>query len=425
MLLVSNRSQFGKPVKTKMVKGLLVGVGGICKSAAMAAALSAEPIRFNTADYRSLLLNGAPMMDVRSPVEYLKGSFPSARNIPLMTNDERHRVGIRYKQNGQDAAIELGNALVSGPTKTERVRQWTEFCRANPKQGYLYCHRGGLRSNTVSDWIFEETGVRYPLVEGGYKAMRRFLLDELERSLDARTVDLVVVCGRTGTGKTRAIEQLEHCSVDLEGLAHHRGSTFGRMPEDPNQPAQIDFENNVSIAFLKVLDQYASASTPQEMRQIFIEDEGRRIGNVSLPPVLNNRMKENDGIVIIEDGMEERLDVLVEDYVVDLRERFVKIRGEELGLKAHSEALLGGLTRIRKKLGGDRYADLTRTMTTAIAEQNERNDLTLHRVWIKDLLDSYYDPSYDFALSQRNCQVIFRGDRESVVEWATDSNKIK
>jgi len=197
------------------------------------------------------------------------------------------------------------------------------------------------------------------------------------------------------------------------------------MPEDPNQPAQIDFENNVSIAFLKVLDQYASASTPQEMRQIFIEDEGRRIGNVSLPPVLNNRMKENDGIVIIEDGMEERLDVLVEDYVVDLRERFVKIRGEELGLKAHSEALLGGLTRIRKKLGGDRYADLTRTMTTAIAEQNERNDLTLHRVWIKDLLDSYYDPSYDFALSQRNCQVIFRGDRESVVEWATDSNKIK
>ena len=80
--------------------------------------------------------------------------------------------------------------------------------------------------------------------------MRRFLLDELERSLDARTVDLVVVCGRTGTGKTQAIEQLEHCSVDLEGLAHHRGSTFGRMPEDPNQPAQIDFENDVSIFLL-------------------------------------------------------------------------------------------------------------------------------------------------------------------------------
>lgn len=400
---------------------LVVLVGIFCKPpTVLAAAFSAQSTsiaRSDTADYRKLLLNGAPMMDVRSPIEYLQGSFPSASNLPLMTNDERRRVGLCYKKYGQDAAIELGNTLVMGTTKAERIKKWTKFCRANPDHGYLYCFRGGLRSNTVQDWIFEETGVRYPLVKGGYKAMRRFLLDELELSLDARTTDLLVLCGRTGTGKTRAIELLEHCSVDLEGLAHHRGSTFGRTPEDPKQPSQIDFENNVSIAFLKVLDKYSSIST-RTQREVFVEDEGSRIGNIGLPHVLINRMKQSAGIAIIEEDMEKRLDVLVEDYVIDLRRRFVALYGDDLGRKEHSEFLLNGLDRLERKLGGDRHAAIRFTMTAALTEHGKRDDTTLHRVWLAALLDQYYDPMYDFALSQRNDKVLFSGDREAVVEWA-------
>ena len=421
-----------------MAKVWLAILGGFLawnwKSSA-AAAFSAESKsvahRPDTADFRALLLSGAPLMDVRSPVEFLQGSFPLSKNRPLMTNDERHLVGICYKENGQDAAIELGNALVTGDTKAERIQEWTDFCRANPENGYLYCFRGGLRSNTVQDWILEETGVRYPLVEGGYKAMRRFLLDELDRSLDATTTDLVIICGRTGTGKTLAIEQLEHCSVDLEGLAHHRGSAFGRIPEDPNQPSQIDFENSVSIDFLKVLDQYkfksAVSTQQQKAQQVFVEDEGANIGNIALPHVLKNRMKACDGIVIIEEDMENRLDVLVEDYVVDLRRRFIAVHGDDMGRKAHSEYLLGGLDRIRKKLGGDRHADLSRTMSAAFAEHDERDDLTLHRVWVAALLDQYYDPMYDYALSRREDEVLFRGDREAVVDWAmaATSNEMK
>lgn len=392
--------------------------------------LSSESVaRPDTADFRSLLLNGAPMMDVRSPVEFSKGSLPSASNHPLMTNEERHRVGICYKKDGQEAAIALGNALVTGDAKAERIQKWADFCRANPENGYLYCFRGGLRSQTVQKWILEETGVRYPLVNGGYKAMRRFLLDELERSLDAS--NLVIVCGRTGTGKTRAIELLEHCSVDLEGLAHHRGSAFGRIPEDPHQPSQIDFENGVSIALLKVIDQFKSSMSAQRQKaqqQVFVEDESARIGNINLPLVLRNRMKANDGIVIIEEDMEQRLDVLVEDYVFDLRRRFVALHGDDMGRKAYSDFLLGGLARIRKKLGGDRHADLSRTITAALAEHDERGDVTLHRVWLAALLKQYYDPMYDYALSQRQGQVLFHGNRKAVVDWAmaaTSSNERK
>lgn len=381
-------------------------------------------MRPDTADYRTLLLSGAPLMDVRAPVEFSQGSFPSATNLPLLTNDERHQVGTCYKQNGQQAAIELGNALVTGSVKAERLREWTDFCRTNPDRGYLYCFRGGLRSNTAREWILEETGVRYPLVKGGYKAMRRFLLDELDRSLDAERTELIVVCGLTGVGKTKVIQQLEHCSVDLEGRARHRGSTFGRLPEDPNQPSQIDFENSVSIDFLKVLDQYPSSASTQTKRRVFVEDEGCRIGRLGLPPVLQQRMKACDGIVIIDEDKEQRLDVLVDDYVIDLRRRFVALYGDDLGPELHSDYLLDGLSRIRKKLGGDRHAELTCTMTAAFKEQNASGDMTLHRVWLAALLDQYYDTMYNYQLSQRSNPILFRGNREAVIEWAraTTSN---
>jgi tRNA 2-selenouridine synthase len=353
------------------------------------------------------------MMDVRAPVEFDKGALPSAINLPLLTNDERHQVGICYKQNDQDAAIALGNSLVTGQVKAERMKLWTEFRQSQPDDGYLYCFRGGLRSHTVQQWIEEATGIRYPLVTGGYKAMRRFLLDELEQSLDTSNTNLIVMCGKTGTGKTRALQLLQHCSVDLEGLAHHRGSTFGRLPEDPNQPSQVDFENAVSIAFLKVLD---AASPQQQKPKVFVEDEGNRIGHLSLSPVLYKCMKSSHGIVIIEEKMEKRVDVLVEDYIMDLRQRFVALYGDDLGLDLHRDFLLDGLKRIRNRLGGPGYEQVLQTMTAAFGEDND--DSCLHRVWITALLELYYDKMYDYQLSQRNDHVLFRGNRDEVIDWA-------
>ena len=132
------------------------------------------PARPDTNDYRALFLRPTPMMDMRAPAEFVHGAFPSALSLPLMSDEERAQVGICYKQQGQDAAITLGHQLVYGELKAQRLAQWTAFARQHP-HGYLYCFRGGLRSQTVQRWLHEE-GIDYPLVTGGYKAMRRFLL---------------------------------------------------------------------------------------------------------------------------------------------------------------------------------------------------------------------------------------------------------
>jgi tRNA 2-selenouridine synthase len=370
--------------------------------------------RLDTADYRALLLSDAPMMDVRAPVEFSKGSFPSARNLPLLTDDERHQVGTCYKESGQAAAIELGKSFLSGDAKAARLEKWTEFITTHPDSGYLYCFRGGLRSKSVQQGLQAEIGVRYPLVTGGYKAMRRFLLDELDSSVKAENSKLFLVSGKTGTGKTLVIEQLQHCSVDLEGLAHHRGSTFGQLPDNPDQPSQIDFENEISIKLLKLLDAGAAdGQTPQ----VFVEDEGNRIGCLDLPKVLYDRMKANDGIVVIEAGIEERVDVLMEAYGVVLLQYFVDLYGDERGPELHQSFLLDSLRRIRNRLGKVKHDEIVRLVTVAFEESNATGDVSLHRLWVAAVLEQYYDPMYEFHMAKRKDRVLFRGDRDEVIDW--------
>ena len=121
-------------------------------------AVTARP---DTEDYRSLFLSDAPMMDMRAPAEFAHGAFPSATSLPLMTDEERAQVGICYKRHGQAAAIELGHSIVSGQIRQGRMAHWLDFARSHP-QGYLYCFRGGLRSQTVQHWL-HEAGTDYPL----------------------------------------------------------------------------------------------------------------------------------------------------------------------------------------------------------------------------------------------------------------------
>ena len=355
--------------------------------------------RPDTDDYRALFLDPTPMMDMRAPAEFVGGAFPAALNLPLMSDDERAQVGICYKQRGQEAAIALGHQLVGGELKARRLAQWVEFARQYP-QGYLYCFRGGLRSQTVQRWL-RDAGIDYPLVRGGYKAMRRFLLDELEYSIDKAS--FVLVSGKTGTGKTRVITHLAN-AVDLEGLANHRGSSFGQMPTP--QPSQIDFENGLSIALLRLL---AKSSQP-----IFLEDEGRLIGCLALPESLREKMRTAP-LVVVEQSLEQRIDIVIEDYVVDLGQRYAVLFGDDDGARLHSEKLQSDLARIRRRLGGQLHQEVSGMMAAAFVRQWQDTEVSGHRQWIAVLLEKYYDPMYEYQLSKRAGAQWFRGDRQAVI----------
>ena len=214
--------------------------------------------RSDTDNFEVLFSRDTPLIDLRAPTEFNPGAFPNAINLPLMTDDERAKVGTCYKQYGQQAAIKLGHKLVSGECREQRMAQWRSFIEQNP-EGYLYCFRGGLRSQTVQQWLADE-GLEYPLINGGYKAMRRFLMDSLEAL--PQSFNFIVIGGRTGTRKTDLILKLPN-SIDLEGRANHRGSSFGRRVG--GQPTVINFENNLAIDLLKLKTNYST---------LLIEDEG-------------------------------------------------------------------------------------------------------------------------------------------------------
>lgn len=361
--------------------------------------------RPDTQDYRALFLNDVPLMDVRAPVEFAKGSFPGAINAPLMTDDERHRVGVCYKEKGQAEAIRLGHQLVNGDIKAERIAAWKRFALNNPT-GYLFCFRGGLRSQLTQQWL-REAGVDYPLVVGGYKALRRFLIDELEQRIQSQP--LMILSGRTGTGKTRVLQKLPN-PVDLEGLANHRGSSFGRQVTP--QPSQIDFENRLAVAFLRAAGHPAGA--------LYLEDESRLVGRCSLPLELRDRMAEAP-LMILERPLDERIAIIREDYVDDMLRAYCERDGEDAGWANFSDYLLSALDRIRKRLGGVRHQQLRTVMEGALAQQQASGDTQGHNEWIEALLCDYYDPMYDYQLNQKAGRIVVQGSEHELLSWASAS----
>lgn len=361
------------------------------------------PIRPDTSDYLALFLNDVPLMDVRAPVEFSKGSFPSATNAPLMDDEERHRVGICYKEKGQDQAIELGHQLVSGDIKAQRIEAWRRFT-ANHPDGYLFCFRGGLRSRLTQQWI-QEAGIDYPLVKGGYKAMRRFLIDNLEALVESS--EFILLSGRTGTGKTRVLQQLPN-PVDLEELANHRGSSFGRQVTP--QPSQIDFENRLAVAMLKA---HHHVGGP-----IYLEDESRLVGRCALPESLRARMA-GAPLMVLDQPMEERIRIIREDYVDQMAADYACRDGNEAGWLNFRDYLLSALDRIRKRLGGERHGRLRRMMEEALDIQHRSGDVSAHHQWIRALLEDYYDPMYDYQLSQKEGRIVIQGGPETITRWAT------
>ena len=352
-------------------------------------------------DFRALFLDARPLLDVRAPVEFARGAFPGAVNEPLLNDEERHEVGVRYKQRGQDAAIALGAELLDGAERARRTARWKAFAEVHP-DGALYCFRGGLRSRIAQHWL-AEAGVELPLVTGGYKAMRGWLIETLA-GLCERT-DFHLVGGRTGVGKTALIHRLGR-SVDLEGIARHRGSSFGALTEP--QPGNIDFENRVTIELMRL-------EAEEDARPLWLEDEARLIGRVCMPDVLVGAMKRAP-IEILEASLEERVTNCLTDYVDDLSTRYREELGEEAGFDAYAEHHRGSLDRVRKRLGGDNYRLAAELLEKALYAHREHADTEAYTPFIELMLERYYDPMYDYQLAAKRERVRFSGTAEAIID---------
>jgi tRNA 2-selenouridine synthase len=362
-------------------------------------------MRDDTSDYRQLFLNDVPLMDVRAPVEFVQGAFPAATNIPLLDDQQREQIGIRYKHAGQEEAIRLGLELATPDIQAQRLEAWTTYCNKYP-QGFLYCFRGGLRSRTTQQWL-QQQGVEYPLVCGGYKAMRRFLIDELEQS--AREVPLVCVSGLTGVGKTRVLRKIRH-HIDFEGIANHRGSAFGGDAFD-QQPSVIDWENQVSIEFIKHRDKFPG-------KPVFVEDEGRRIGRVNMPDYLFSALLKAPRAILQVD-IEARILLIREDYIQrnwpDYQQAFGASAEEEF-----TSFVLDNLARIQKRLGGDRYQQVKQCFESALKTLFKDNSVVEFDQGIQILLEQYYDPMYRYQIKDKKPEIIFEGSEAEFLQWAEE-----
>lgn len=352
-------------------------------------------------NYAQLLLSNTPLLDVRAPVEFAQGSFPGAINLPLMNDAEREAVGIAYKQHGQDAAVALGHELVSGDLRETRIAQWAEFMQRNP-DAVLYCFRGGMRSQISQQWL-KEAGFDRPRIAGGYKAVRQFLLQNLESAV--RQSNFVVVGGLTGCGKTDVIEALE-AKIDLEGLARHRGSSFGGRAQ--RQPSQIDFENCLSIDLLRLHD--------HRQLRIAVEDESHLIGRCAVPLALREKTQQSP-LVWVTAPLEERVQRIQRDYIESLAQDYIDEYGTALGLQRYQAHLNKSLHNLHKRLGLERYAQLQQYLEQALAQQFDHGEFEAHRAWIEPLLTDYYDPMYRYQRQQKQSAVVFEGNVDEVIAY--------
>jgi tRNA 2-selenouridine synthase len=277
------------------------------------------------------------IIDVRSPAEYAADHLPGAENWPVLDDDERRDIGTAYKQVSDFEAKKRGAALVAqhiAEHLCERVgsrpRDWRPL---------VYCWRGGKRSGTLA-WFLDQIGFRTHVVEGGYKAWRAALLADLD-SLPQR-FDFRVLCGRTGSGKTRLLKALASSgaqALDLEALARHRGSVLGALP-DTVQPSQKAFDSAVWCALARF--------DPAE--PVFVESESKKVGDLRVPESLIETMRTRGRCIVVELPDEQRVQLLLEDYrhlttdvtrFCELLEALVDLRGRDVVQTWQTQARAG------------------------------------------------------------------------------------
>jgi tRNA 2-selenouridine synthase len=296
-----------------------------------------------------------PVIDVRTPSEFALGHIPGAVNVPLFSDDERAEVGTTYKKTGRREAVMVGLRLV-GPRLDRFSEQLLEHAGAHGNRALVNCWRGGMRSASVA-WLLENFECRVATLKGGYKAFRGWVLESFELP---RKVS--VVAGLTGSGKTAVLGELARLGqqvIDLEGLAHHKGSAFGALGEK-EQPPQQQFENRLALEW--------RASDPE--RPLWLEDESRSIGRLGLPEAIWDQKKVGR-FHFLELPDEERVRHLCEGYA------------------AHPpEVLAGRVEAISRRLGSER-------VSRAIGAIENGDHATACRIVL-----AYYDKAYRHCLEK-------------------------
>lgn len=361
----------------------------------------------NGMDHRAILLAGTPIIDVRAPIEFAQGAMPGAINLPLMNDSEREAVGTCYKRHGAHAALRLGHQLVAGDIREQRIAAWRETLQ-HLTHSYLCCARGGQRSHITQQWL-HESGIDVPLINGGYKALRRAAINATQELVQH---PIVLIGGCTGNGKTQLV-RAQPQGIDLEGLAHHRGSSFGRTLEP--QLSQASFENHLAVALVQIAEQHPAV-------RWVLEDEGHMIGANHLPECLRNRMAQSP-IAVVEDPFDVRLSRLQEEYFTGMHRGFLTAYGEEEGWQAYSEYLHHGLFAIRRRLGLQRFAQLTAWLDEALLTQQRTGSTDAHLSWLVPLLNDYYDPMYTWQLNNKAAKIVFRGTWQEVAAWLNEDQR--
>lgn len=350
-------------------------------------------------DFHSLVINNTPMFDTRAPVEFSQGAFPHTQSLPLMSDKERELIGTCYKNKGQDKAIELGHELVQGDVKQARVDAWLEFINNHP-HGALYCFRGGLRSQITQQWIYEATGIDYPRLKGGYKALRRYLIDETDRIMG--NITPVIIGGQTGCGKTLLLDHIQQ-TIDLEGLANHRGSAFGNTTTV--QPTQIAFENELAIELIK----------KQGNSHLVFEDEGANVGTVHIPDCVKNQTSKAD-LILLEASTDERIEVSMDAYVINMHRDFIA-QDQVKGFDNFVNYWLKSLEKIQKRLGLERYKIMKSQVELALNGFKNTNSFDGFLPIVESLLVDYYDPMYNYQIQKKLDRVVFKGSRSEVLDY--------
>lgn len=302
------------------------------------------------------------IVDVRSPSEFAADHIPGAINAPVLTDSERAEIGTLYAQESFEAK-KRGAALVARNIAHAIDTQFID--RPRDWRPLVYCWRGGNRSAAMAT-VMQRIGWRAAVLTGGYAAYRRFVVSDLERLASAAR--FVVICGVTGSGKSAYLRQLaaRHEQVlDLEMLAHHRGSLLGSEPEG-KQPTQKMFESLIWHA-LRQLDL---------ARPVHIESESKKIGAVQVPQALMTRMREASCIELAP-SMDERIRFLCKEYA-----HFFE----------RTDELIAALERLRPLVGGER-----------IAQWQELIGARQWQALVASLLEHHYDPSYRRSM-QKNYQ---------------------
>lgn len=326
-------------------------------------------------------------IDVRSEGEFLEGSIPRFLSCPILTNSERHEVGLNYRLKGQESAIKLGNHLVE-PHRAERVVSWKKVVeRSSQKEAIVTCWRGGLRSKIACEWLQAE-GVRTHQVEGGYKAIRAQLLQKLENP-----PGILILSGLTGSGKTDFLHRFHQNRIlDIEWHACHRGSAFGAEFQK-SQPTQALFENRMALAL------------QQSCAEILVEDESICVGAVHIPKSFYEKMLTAP-LVILESPRRSRAEAIVKGYIKAPEQAGIDI-------KTIQDRMENSLTSIRKRLGGSECDRILKILRQAF--QNNSNEL--HGNWVEELLRVYYDRFYEFGLMKKNRNLVFKGNEGECFEW--------